>query len=106
MKKSILLAAFALISLTTFAQQQTDSTYTTFTTQQIAGYAGNDTCTHAWFISTNEETDTAGSTDTTNLLWTRRQGVSFQCTKCGKQTTTLNVWKTYAKDEKDTTGGN
>ena len=106
MKKSILLAAFALISLTTFAQQQTDSTYTTFTTQQVNGYVGSGSCTHEWFVSTNENTDTMSNTDSTGLLWIKTQTASRQCTKCGKQTTTLNIWKTYAKDEEDTTGGN
>lgn len=105
MKKSILLAAFALIGLCTFAQQQTDSTYTTFTTEQVNGYVGSGSCTHEWFLSTKEKTDTAIA-DSTGLLWIKTQSLSRQCTKCGKQTTTLNIWKTYAKDEEDTTGGN
>lgn len=105
MKRLFLLAAIALISLTTFAQQQTDSIYTTFTTEQVNGYTGSGSCQHEWFVSTKEQTDTAMA-DSTGLLWTKTQSVSRQCTKCGKQTTTLNIWKTYAKDEEDTTGGN
>jgi hypothetical protein len=103
MKRLFLLAALILIGLTTFAQQQTDSTYTTFTTEQVNGFTGNDTCQHEWFVSTNVTRDTVNME---GLLWTKTQTVSRQCTKCGKQTTTLNIWKTYAKDEEDTTGGN
>lgn len=105
MKRLFLLAAIAIISLTTFAQSETDSTYTTFKTEQVNGYSGSDTCSHEWFVSTKESTDTATGEDTT-LLWVKTQSVSRQCTKCGKQMTTLNIWKTYAKDEEDTTGGN
>ena len=71
-----------------------------YMTESINGYLGDDTCQHEWFVSTNSNTDTVNAN---GLLWTKTQIVSRQCTKCGKQTTTLNIWKTY---EKDTTGGN
>lgn len=98
MKRLILLSALALICIGAFAQQETDSTYTTFTTEQVNGFTGNDTCQHEWFVSTNVATDTV---NVGRLLWTKTQTVSRQCTKCGKQTTTLNIWKTYEKDTTD-----
>lgn len=74
-------------------QQETDSTYTTLSSTVTNGYAGSDTCHHEWFMTTTSENDTVAHTQT--------QTVSRQCTKCGRQTTTINIWKTY---EKDTTG--
>lgn len=98
MKRLILLSTLLLLALGAFAQQETDSTYTTFTTEQVNGFTGNDTCQHEWFVSTNAATDTV---NVGGLLWTKTQIVSRQCTKCGKQTTTLNIWKTYEKDTTD-----
>lgn len=73
--------------------QQTDSTYTTFSTRTEDGYIGSDTCHHEWFTTTANHSDSVTHTQT--------QIVSRQCVKCGKQTSTINIWTTYETDTTD-----
>lgn len=88
MKKIITLLALIALSIGAYAQSE-DSTYTTFSTVQIEGNPGADTCIHEWFTTVLDITEDNVRTKTT----------SRQCVNCGKQNATIDTWTTYIKEE-------
>lgn len=91
MKHLILILSAVLTLSISVTAQETDSTYTTFTSEVVQGYEGTDTCVHEWFTTTTDITVTDKRTQTT----------SRQCVKCGKQNSTVNIWTTYLKEEEE-----
>lgn len=126
MKKIILLILTVFASVYVFGQD-TDSTYTTVKTESVSGFTGLSDCSHEWFTSSNETEDSSqtfeddktgfrlllnsypsqdggpvfSSKTLTQILNTRQQVVSRQCTECGKQISTITTWTTYLKNEED-----